>query len=73
MNPLLIVIVVIGGVMVMGVLGALLALPIAAALQVLLHQVQQQRTRQWEQEGHERAPTPAAPPLEDTEEAVHHH
>ncbi|WP_224366283.1 AI-2E family transporter [Hyalangium versicolor] len=66
MNPLLIAIVVVGGAMVMGVLGAVLALPIAAALQVLLHKVQDQRSARWDQEARELAiatgePAPQAP------------
>jgi predicted PurR-regulated permease PerM len=81
MNPLLIAIVVIVGAMLMGVLGAVLALPFAAALQVLLQRVQAQRTHRWEREARELAPLPAtAPPAaeekpqppRDSEEPLHH-
>ncbi|WP_224249628.1 AI-2E family transporter [Hyalangium gracile] len=88
MNPLLIAIVVVGGAMVMGVLGAVLALPLAAALQVLLQRVREQRNTQWEQEARALAPAPVTtapgmpPPPEskgeaprgtaDTEEPLHH-
>jgi predicted PurR-regulated permease PerM len=73
MNPLLIAIVVIAGAMGMGVLGAVLALPLAAALQVLLQRVQEQRNRQWARELPAQAPAPAAPPpSDDTEEPLHH-
>lgn len=50
MNPLLIAIVVIIGAMLMGVLGGVLALPVAAALQVVLQRVHRMRQRHWEQE-----------------------
>jgi predicted PurR-regulated permease PerM len=50
MNPLLISIVVIAGAMLMGVLGAVLALPLAAALQVLLLRVRDTRQARWEQQ-----------------------
>lgn len=50
MNPLLISIVVIAGAMLMGVPGAVLALPFAAALQILLQRVQQARTARWERQ-----------------------
>ncbi|HYI03038.1 AI-2E family transporter [Hyalangium sp.] len=73
MNPLLIAIVVIAGALGMGVLGAVLALPLAAALQVLLQRVQEQRNRQWARELPAPAPAPAAPPpSDDTEEPLHH-
>jgi predicted PurR-regulated permease PerM len=62
MNPLLIAIVVVGGAMVMGVLGAVLALPIAAALQVLLQKIQEQRQAQWELEAQELAVASELPP-----------
>ncbi|MDY7226923.1 AI-2E family transporter [Hyalangium rubrum] len=57
MNPLLIAIVVIIGAMLMGVLGGVLALPVAAALQVVLQRVQRARSRRWEQEAR-----PGGPP-----------
>ncbi|MFL5344591.1 MAG: AI-2E family transporter [Hyalangium sp.] len=84
MNPLLIVIVLVGGAMVMGVLGAVLALPLAAALQVLLQRVLERRSRKWEQEARQRAPAAATTPLtpdsqhetaqhpEDSEEPLQH-
>ncbi len=50
MNPLLISIVVIAGAMLMGVLGAVLALPLAAALQVLLLRVRETRQAHWERQ-----------------------
>jgi predicted PurR-regulated permease PerM len=50
MNPLLISIVVIAGAMLMGIPGAVLALPFAAALQILLQRVQQRRIARWEQQ-----------------------
>lgn len=50
MNPLLISIVVIAGAMLMGIPGAVLSLPFAAALQLLLQRVQQTRTTRWEQQ-----------------------
>jgi predicted PurR-regulated permease PerM len=50
MNPLLIAIVVIVGAMLMGVLGGVLALPVAAALQVVLQRVHRTRAHRWEQE-----------------------
>ncbi|MBN1210475.1 MAG: AI-2E family transporter [Myxococcaceae bacterium] len=62
MNPLLIAIVVIVGAMLLGVLGAVLALPLAAALQVLLQRIQAQRTQRWEREARELAPLPEPPP-----------
>jgi energy-converting hydrogenase Eha subunit G len=56
MNPLLIAIVVIIGAMLMGVLGGVLALPVAAALQVVLQRVQRMRARQWEHEAQQPGP-----------------
>jgi predicted PurR-regulated permease PerM len=50
MNPLLIAIVVIIGAMLMGVLGGVLALPVAAALQVVLQRVHRMRAHRWELE-----------------------
>jgi predicted PurR-regulated permease PerM len=52
MNPLLISIVVVAGAMLMGVPGAVLALPFAAALQILLQRVQQTRTARWARQDH---------------------
>jgi predicted PurR-regulated permease PerM len=72
MNALLVVIVLVGGVMVMGVLGAILALPIAAALQVLLQRVRERRVRQWEREGHAPPPIPLPPAPPETQEPLHH-
>ena len=84
MNPLLIAIVLVSGAMVMGVLGAVLALPLAAALQVLLQRVLERRKRKWEQEARQRAAAPAIPSLmpepqrertqdlRDSEEPVQH-
>jgi hypothetical protein len=57
MNPLLIAIVVIVGALLMGVLGGVLALPVAAALQVVLLRVHRQRAHRWEQEAHQAGPT----------------
>jgi predicted PurR-regulated permease PerM len=57
MNPLLIAIVVIVGAMLMGVLGGVLALPVAAALQVVLQRVHRMRARRWEQEAQQAIPT----------------
>ncbi len=73
MNPLLIVIVVVSGAMLMGVFGAVLALPFAAALQVLLQRVLEQRKRRWEQEARALATAPAtpSPSPEKQREAAH--
>jgi predicted PurR-regulated permease PerM len=57
MNPLLIAIVVIVGAMLMGVLGGVLALPVAAALQVVLQRVHRMRAHRWEQEAQQAIPT----------------
>ncbi len=57
MNPLLIAIVVIVGAMLMGVLGGVLALPVAAALQVVLQRVHRMRARRWEQEAQQEGTT----------------
>jgi predicted PurR-regulated permease PerM len=88
MNPLLIAIVVIVGAMLMGVLGGVLALPFAAALQVVLQRVQRMRAHRWEQEAQHASPTgtaiivPGAPGPErrreepqeaaDPEDPLHH-
>jgi predicted PurR-regulated permease PerM len=56
MNPLLIAIVVIVGAMLMGVLGGVLALPVAAALQVVLQRVHRMRAERWEQEARQESP-----------------
>lgn len=61
MNPLLISIVVIAGAMLMGVLGAVLALPFAAALQVLLRRVQQTRRARWRVQSRPPGPTEPGP------------
>jgi predicted PurR-regulated permease PerM len=68
MNPLLIAIVVVSGVMVMGVLGAVLALPFAAALQVILQRVLERRHRQWEQESRALSPAPTTAPARPEEQ-----
>jgi predicted PurR-regulated permease PerM len=57
MNPLLIAIVVIVGAMLMGVLGGVLALPVAAALQVVLQRVHRMRAHRWEQEAQQESRT----------------
>jgi len=88
MNPLLIAIVVIVGAMLMGVLGGVLALPVAAALQVVLQRVHRMRAHRWEQEAQQESRTGsviivagAAEPsrrredaqeLPDTEDPLHH-
>jgi predicted PurR-regulated permease PerM len=88
MNPLLIAIVVIVGALLMGVLGGVLALPVAAALQVVLQRVHRMRAHRWEQEAQQESRTGsviivagAAEPsrrredaqeLPDTEDPLHH-
>jgi len=88
MNPLLIAIVVIVGAMLMGVLGGVLALPVAAALQVVLQRVHRMRAHRWEQEASQQghagsviivggAPGSARPREEppeatDSEDPLHH-
>lgn len=75
MNPLIISVVVVAGAMLMGVLGAVLALPFAAALQVLLRRVQQTRRARWRVQARRHGPTepgpgpeaPASPEDRDTE------
>jgi predicted PurR-regulated permease PerM len=57
MNPLLIAIVVIIGAMLMGVLGGVLALPVAAALQVVLQRVHRMRAHRWELEAQQAGST----------------
>jgi predicted PurR-regulated permease PerM len=57
MNPLLIAIVVIVGAMLMGVLGGVLALPVAAALQVVLQRVHRMRAQRWEHEARQEGST----------------
>lgn len=57
MNPLLIAIVVIVGALLMGVLGGVLALPVAAALQVVLQRVHRMRAHRWEQEARQESHT----------------
>ena len=47
MNPLLISLVLLAGTMLAGIVGALLALPVAGALQVLLQDVQARREARW--------------------------
>jgi predicted PurR-regulated permease PerM len=88
MNPLLIAIVVIVGAMLMGVLGGVLALPVAAALQVVLQRVHRMRAHRWEQEAQQDSRTGSviivagaaepsrrreeAPEPPDTEDPLHH-
>ena len=88
MNPLLIAIVVIVGAVLMGVLGGVLALPVAAALQVVLQRVHRMRAHRWEQEAQQDSRTGSviivagaaepsrrreeAPEPPDTEDPLHH-
>jgi len=88
MNPLLIAIVVIVGALLMGVLGGVLALPVAAALQVVLQRVHRMRAHRWEQEAQQDSRTGSviivagaaepsrrreeAPEPPDTEDPLHH-
>jgi len=88
MNPLLIAIVVIVGALLMGVLGGVLALPVAAALQVVLQRVHRMRAHRWEQEARQDSRTGSviivagaaepsrrreeAPEPPDTEDPLHH-
>ncbi|HEX8823505.1 MAG TPA: AI-2E family transporter [Archangium sp.] len=63
MNPLLISVVLLIGGALMGLIGAVLALPVAAALQQLLREVQEEKRLRWDAEA-DRAPV-EAPRMED--------
>ena len=58
MNPLLISVVLLMGAALMGLIGAVIALPLAAALQELLREVQEQQRERWSSEREDGAPPP---------------
>ncbi|XXF81707.1 AI-2E family transporter [Myxococcaceae bacterium GXIMD 01537] len=74
MNPLIITVVIVAGAVLMGVMGAVLALPLAAAIQVLLQRVLRVRQVGWRRAAFS-ARTPQAPPREPPEDSgppLHH-
>ncbi|HZH16279.1 MAG TPA: AI-2E family transporter, partial [Archangium sp.] len=63
MNPLLISVVLLMGAALMGLIGAMIALPLAAALQELLREVQEEQRERWGGEREDGAPHPEAAPM----------
>jgi putative heme transporter len=70
MNPLLIAIVMLVGTSYAGILGALLALPVAGAAQVVLRDVLERRKRAWGEKKDESDDDRGAPELPDLENAT---
>jgi hypothetical protein len=75
MNPLLISVVLLMGAALMGLIGAMIALPIAAALQEFLREVQEEQRERWGAEREDGATHPeaatSAPPPEPRDRGPH--
>jgi predicted PurR-regulated permease PerM len=63
MNPLLISVVLLMGAALMGLIGAMIALPVAAALQEFLREVQEEQRERWGDEREDGATRPEAAPV----------
>jgi len=68
MNPLIIALAMLVGTAFAGILGALLALPVAGAVQVIAQDRLAKRQEKWRISGQESYPTPSLPPLPAQEE-----